>query len=156
MTLTSALFANVVPIVTAIILLLVAIENLRDLKIRNGFIVALVCLFVLHVTLANEWSGAWRNLVLAVVAFAILFPLYSLGWFGGGLLKLLTVAFLWSGERYAIPFILLALSFAGLHFVLARLGLARFHYSGSTSNLPVGAPIAGALIAIFVIRWTGY
>jgi len=156
-TLTSGFFANAVLVVAAIILLLVAIENLRELKIRNAFIVALICLFALYVALAGEWREAWRNLMLAIVAFIILLPFYRpLGWFGGGLLKLLTVGFLWSGERYAISFIVLALIFCGLSYLLARLGLLRVHHQGEATYLAFGAPIAVALIAIFIMRWTGY
>ncbi len=62
-----------------------------------------------------QWNFAFALLMLAGGAYA-----YSLQQIGGGDLKLLAVAFLWTGPWFAAPFVILLLIFTGAYYVAAR------------------------------------
>ena len=63
-----------------------------------------------------QWNFAFALLMLAGGAYA-----YSLQQIGGGDLKLLAVAFLWTGPWFAAPFVILLLIFTGAYYVAAKI-----------------------------------
>jgi Flp pilus assembly protein protease CpaA len=52
--------------------------------------------------------------------FVVLVMFYSTGWMGGGDVKILAVAFLWTSLFGALPFAILLAMFSGLHSIAAK------------------------------------
>src|SRR5712692_3476485 len=93
--------ANIVLVVTAAVLFYVAVTDLKHFKIRNEVILLLIGLMVLYMLTSGRWVNAAWNLGLAALVFGFLVYFYSRGWMGGGDVKILTVAFLWTGVECA-------------------------------------------------------
>src|SRR5271166_3457287 len=84
--------------------------------------------------------------MLAVGTYA-----YSLQHIGGGDLKLLTVAFLWTGPWLAAPFVILLLIFVLIYYLAARLGFAAARPTSAGLRIPLAPSLAGALIGVFAV-----
>jgi hypothetical protein len=67
----------------------------------------------------------------------------------GGDVKILGVAFLWTGLSAALPFAILLLLFSALHSLVAKLGWVK---SEQTETGPFAPSVAGALIGVFMLR----
>jgi prepilin peptidase CpaA len=145
--------AEMVLIFTAAILVYIAFTDLKEFKIRNEPIILLVGLFFIHAVLSGRWVSIYWNIGIALCVFVILLIHYSWKMMGGGDVKLLTVAFLWVGVSYALPFAVLLLAFAVVHLIALRFGWARFQQSGPRKQMPFGPSIAGALIGVFVVAF---
>ena len=145
--------ADIVLVITAAVLFYVAVTDLKHYRIRNELILLLIGLFVLHLVLSGRWVNAAWNLGLAALVFAFLVFFYSRHWVGGGDVKILTVAFLWTGVDCALAFALLLLVFAWLHVVAARFGLVQSPPSedGSGRRIAFAPSVAAALIAVFML-----
>jgi prepilin peptidase CpaA len=121
---------NVYPIIslwilvlTAVTLFWAALTDLMEFKVRNELIVILACLYVVHAFFSGAWIGMQWNLAFALLMLVGGAYVYSLHHIGGGDLKLLTVAFLWTGPWLAPPFIVLLLVFTLIYYAAAKLGL---------------------------------
>jgi prepilin peptidase CpaA len=144
--------ANVVLVVTAAVLFYVAITDLKHYKIRNELILVLIGLFLVHTLFSGRWVNAAWSLGLAAFVLVFLVYFYSRHWMGGGDIKLLTVAFLWTGVECALVFAILLLVFASLHTIAARLGWAESQADGDRRARIAFAPsVAAALIAVFML-----
>ena len=156
MTGTQQFLSHIVLLITATTLFYVAIKDLQEFKIRNEIVIALACLYGIYAFLSGEWTTAYWNVGLALIMFVFLLFFYARGWLGGGDVKILTVGFLWAGERYAMVFAILLLVFACIHVGAARIGwVASRHLRGRTV-LAFAPSVAGALIGVFVLKWSGY
>ena len=149
----NANLADVVVIVTTAVLFYAAVGDLKHYQIGNELIVLLIGLFVLHTLFSDRWGIAVWNLGLAAGVFAFLLVFYSRQWMGGGDVKLLAVAFLWTGIKCALVFVILLLIFASLHTVAARLGWAQSQKTDNDDRQRVAfAPsVAAALIVTFLM-----
>ena len=147
--------SQVVIIITATILFYVAINDLREYKIRNELVITIGCLFGIYTFLSGEWVDAGWNVGLALLMFVILLVFYAQNWLGGGDVKILTVGFLWVGQRYAFPFALLLVFFSFLHVQAIWFGLLGAREVGGRTRLAYAPSVAGALIGVFVLRWSG-
>jgi prepilin peptidase CpaA len=76
---------------------------------------------------------------------------YAVNKMGGGDIKLLAVAFLWTGPWAVLPFALLLLVFIGVHYLAARLGWAAAEKSPAGLRIPLAPSVAGALIGTFAL-----
>jgi prepilin peptidase CpaA len=137
-------------IITAAVLFYIALTDLKEFKIRNELIIVLVGLFFFHAVMSGRWVSIYWNIAVAAIVFAIMLFHYSQKMMGGGDVKLLTVAFLWVGVTYALPFTLLLLAFAVVHAIVAWLGWANVQQTGRRKRIPFAPSIAGALIGTFV------
>ena len=146
-------FAAVILVVTAAILFYAAWTDFKSYTIRNDVILVLVVLFFAHTLVSGRWSSIPWNVGLATIVFAVLVCFYSLNLVGGGDVKLLTVALLWSGIDCALPFAVLLLVFVTLHSLAARLGWAGSQRlpDDDRKRIPVTPSIAAALVGIFVL-----
>jgi len=146
-------FAAVVLVVTVAVLLYAAFIDLKHYKISNELILLLIGLFVLHAFLSDRWTDVAWNVGLAAGVFLFLIYFYSRHWVGGGDIKLLPVAFLWTGIECAFLFVLLLLLFVSLHTVAARVGWVESQQddNGSRQRIPFAPAIAAALIAIILL-----
>src|SRR5438477_10980176 len=111
---TSALLATVAAISYA------AFIDLKHYRIGNELILLLVGLFFLYSLASDRWTAAAWHLALAVGILLLLIYPYVHHWMGGGDVKILTVAFLWTGIECALPFVILLLLFVSLHTIAAR------------------------------------
>jgi prepilin peptidase CpaA len=138
---------------TASILFYAAFADLKNFKIRNELVIVLGLLFFVYAGLAGQWTRIPWNIGLAFLVLAVLLPFYSRGHVGGGDVKLLTVAFLWTGIDCAFAFSLLLLVFAMLHVRAAKFGLANAEGRGGEGRMriPFAPSIAAALIGVFVL-----
>jgi prepilin peptidase CpaA len=139
-------------VATAAVLFYAAFADLRRFTIANEVIVALVLLFVLHTVISDRWSELPLNVTFAAVIFAFLAWFYALGWMGGGDVKILTVALLWTGIHCALVFAILLLIFSCLHAaaITFRGTVAPFEESGGRTRIAFAPSVAAALIGVFM------
>jgi len=108
---------------------------------------------VLHALLAGHWADLKWDVAFAALMFAILLAFYSLGWMGGGDVKILAVAFLWTGLSFALPFALLLSVFSLLHGLAAKFRWVKSQPTeGGRMRIPFAPSVAGALICTFILR----
>src|SRR5207248_9863364 len=127
--------------------------DFREYKIRNELIVALAGLFVLYTVLTGHWADLRWDVLFAASMFAVMLVFYSLGWMGGGDVKILAVAFLWTGLSGALPFAILLAVFSAAHAFAGKLGWAASQVSESgRRRIPFAPSVAAALIGTFMLR----
>ena len=151
---TSNLFASeMVLILTAAVLFYVAYNDFRHYKIRNELILVLAGLFFVHAFVSGRWVSVHWNVACSLLMFMVMLVLYSRRLMGGGDVKLLGVAFLWTGVDCALPFAVLLLLFAGIHAIAARLGWADVQVmdNDTRKRIPFAPSIAAALIGVFML-----
>src|SRR5262245_11648474 len=146
-------FATVVLLVTVVALFYAAFTDLKHYKISNELILLLIGLFALHAVLSGRWTNMVWNLGLAAGVFVFLIHFYSRQWMGGGDIKILAVAFLWTGIECALPFVLLLLLFASLHTVVVKFGWMESQQDDNDSRerIPFAPSIAAALMATILL-----
>jgi prepilin peptidase CpaA len=138
-------------VATAVTLFWVALTDLREFKVRNELIVILACLYVVHALFSGAWVFMQWNVAFALLMFAAGAYAYSLQQIGGGDLKLLTVAFLWTGPWLAAPFVVLLLILTLIYYLAARLGLAAARRTSAGLRIPLAPSLAGALIGVIAL-----
>jgi prepilin peptidase CpaA len=136
---------------TAVTLFWVALTDLREFKVRNEFVAILAGLFVAHALSSGAWVSMQWNFAFALLMLAAGAYAYSLQQIGGGDLKLLAVAFLWTGPWFAAPFVVLLLIFTGAYYVAARFGFAAAKETAAGLRIPLAPPLAGALIGALAL-----
>src|SRR5262245_42108598 len=142
--------SHVVLVVTAGLLLYVAANDLREFKVRNELIIILAGLFFIHAGLSGRWVTLHWNVGFAAVMFACMLWAYAQNLMGGGDLKLMTVAFLWSGIHCALPFLVILTVCALLHTLAAKLGWVRAQHVNGRIRVPFAPSVAAGLIGIFM------
>ena len=136
-------------VATAAILLWVAVNDFRSFKIPNNVILVLVALFCLYVPVSGRWAVLHWHVGFAAVMFLLLLVCYAQNWVGGGDVKLLTVAYLWTGPHCALVFSLLMLAFALLHIVLVHFEWVQAQRIEGRNKVAFAPAIAGGLIGVF-------
>jgi prepilin peptidase CpaA len=140
-------------VITSALLFKAALTDLREYKIRNEMILALIVLFVLYIAVTGRWADLKWDVLFAALMFVVLLIFYSWGWLGGGDVKILAVAFLWTGSSGALVFAILLSFFSGVHTLAARLGWAKSRVTASgRRGIPFGPSVAAALICTFMLR----
>jgi prepilin peptidase CpaA len=138
-------------VLTAATLFYVAFTDLKQFTIRNELILVLAGLFLVHAILSGRWTDLPWNVAFAALMFIIMLYSYSQNWMGGGDLKLLAVAFLWTGPFNALPFAVLLAAFAGVHAALVKFNWASAQRVNGSVRIPFAPSIAGALIVLFAL-----
>jgi prepilin peptidase CpaA len=136
---------------TSVTLFWIALTDLREFKIRNELVVVLAGLYFLHAVVSGRWAFMQWNVAFALLMLAATAYAYSLQQMGGGDLKLLAVAFLWTGPWSALPFVVLLLMFVGVHYLAARLGWASALKTAAGVRIPLAPSVAGALIGTLAL-----
>jgi len=138
-------------VVTAALLAYMAFHDLREFKIRNRLVLVLVGLFFLHAALSGRWVVLHWNLAFAAGMGMLLLIGYAFRLLGGGDVKLLSVAFLWSGFRCAVPFLLVITAVSMAMIVAAHFGWMPAKRENKRLRVPFAPAIAIGLIAIFLM-----
>jgi Flp pilus assembly protein protease CpaA len=136
---------------TAVTLFWVALTDLREFKIRNELIAILAGLYLAHALCSGAWVSMQWNFAFALLMLAAGTYAYSLQPIGGGDLKPLAVAFLWTGPWFAAPFVFLLLIFTGAYYIAARLGYAAAKETAAGLRSPLATSLAGALIGALAL-----
>jgi prepilin peptidase CpaA len=134
---------------TAALLAYMAFHDLREFKIRNTLVLVLAALFFVHAALSGRWVVLHWNLAFAAGMGVLLLIGYAFRLLGGGDVKLLTVAFLWTGLRCAVPFLLVVTAASMLMIVAAHFGWMPAKRVNGRLRVPFAPAIAIGLIAIF-------
>lgn len=125
------------------ILLYIIIDDLRNYKIRNQAIGALIGLFILQTVMDGDYRASGLQILIALSLFLILLIPYSRGLLGGGDVKLLGAAFLWLGESERMVFAVLFYFLTLIYILAVKCGLAPSR--GKTAVIiPFAPSIAGA------------
>jgi prepilin peptidase CpaA len=149
----SAVWGYFVLVAASALLLQAAWTDLNEYKIRNELILVLAALFVLYTVLTARWADLKWDVLFAALMFVVMLAFYSIGWLGGGDVKILTVAFLWTGSSGALPFAILLSFFSGVHALAARLGWVESRVTSSgRRGIPFAPSVAAALICTFMLR----
>lgn len=155
-------------VVFCLIFLACALTDFWLLRIPNALVAALAVLFVAAALLWPDRIRWLQHVTVAAVVFALGAGLFYWGKFGGGDVKLLTVATLWTGMA-ALPSFLIMLGIAAIILVLlyqrARMPMqaAAMYIEGATggrvaaprsldvaTHIPYGIVIAAA--ALFAVK----
>ncbi len=101
----------------------------------------------------SYWADLKWDLAFAALMFGVLLACYGLGGMGGGDVKILAVAFLWTGLSGALPFAILLALLSGAHGIAAKLGWVKSQVTASgRRRIPFAPSVAGALICTFMLR----
>lgn len=145
------LVSELLLMVTSATLFWTALTDFKHYKIRNEVVLALAGLFVIYSLVSGRWVTMQWNFGFAALALAFMLYAYSQDQIGGGDLKLLTVAFLWTGPFCALPFAILLLIFIGVHYVAARFEWVAVQVSARGRRIPLAPSVAAALIGVFAL-----
>ena len=110
----------------------------------------------MHALLSGRWVELHWNLGLAALAFAFMVYWYGQGLMGGGDLKLMTVALLWSGVRCAVPLLIIIVVVALIHALAAKRGYVAAQTVNGRMRIPFAPAIAAGLIGIFLLGCVSY
>jgi prepilin peptidase CpaA len=144
--------AYLVLVITAAVLFYTAATDLRAYKIPNEIVIALAALFFVHAALSGRWTELHWNLGFAAILSALMLFAYAQRLMGGGDLKLLAVAFLWTGPWCVLPFLVILLLFAAAHALAAKFDWVQCQRTADGRMKLAFAPsIAAGLIGIFML-----
>jgi prepilin peptidase CpaA len=136
---------------TSVVLFWMALTDFREFKIRNEMVLAVAGLYVLYAIVSGRWVAMPWNVGFALLMGAVMLYSYSRQHMGGGDVKLLTVAYLWTGPFCAASFAILLLLFMGMHYAAARFGWVAMKPSPQGGRIPLAPSIAAALIGTFAL-----
>ena len=143
--------SQVVLIVTAGLLFYVALTDLKTFRIRNEIVGLLAGLFLLYSVLSGEWVLLPGRIGFAAAMFIILLLAYGRGALGGGDVKMLTVAFMWTGGENALLFAVSLLGFSLIHIIAAKLKWVRSTAKDGRPRIAYAPSIAGALVVTLMV-----
>ena len=138
-------------LLTSATLFWVALTDFRNFKIRNEAVLLLAGLYFLYAAASGRWASIPWNVGFAILTLGGMTYIYAVNKMGGGDIKLLAVAFLWTGPWSVLPFALLLPVFIGIHYLAARFGWAAVEKSPAGLRIPLAPSVAGALIGTFAL-----
>lgn len=134
------------------LLFYIGLTDLRTFKIHNLSLGLLLLLYALYAAAARSLYDIISDIILCAVVFAVLIWVYSKGAVGGGDVKLLPIACLWTGTHCAILFSLLLLAFILIHLAAVKVGWANVRHRGIRSAIPYSPSICGAVVLTILIN----
>ena len=142
--------AELLAIAAAACLACAAVHDVRRFEIADGWSLGLAVLGFAH---ALAGPATWGPLVAPPLVFAAGLVLFARGWMGGGDVKLLTAASVWTGVG-GLPALLLATALAGGGLALAAIAVRALPLADGPRVLERGAPLPyGVAIAIGAGWW---
>jgi prepilin peptidase CpaA len=128
------------------ILVLVVIDDLRNFRIRNQVVLALLVLFGVFYMVNGDLAAFTSHLLFGLAMFALCLVMYRFGMMGGGDVKLLAVAFLWMGIENATVFAMLLGMLAMGYAAGASFHLLPYRTDNGRVKVPYGPTISLAWI----------
>ena len=144
------------------LMVVAAFTDLLSMTIPNWLIIALAAGFFIAAALIGlGWADISVHIAVAIGAFALSLAMFSLGWIGGGDVKLFVATSLWVGPQWIVAYslyasvfgmilalILLFLRAVRLPSMLMSQGwLVRLH--NPEEGIPYGIALAGAGLLIY-------
>ena len=150
----SSYLSNAALVATFAILLYAAFMDVKNYRIPNSLVISVGLLFFLHAGLAGRWIDVPGHVGLAILVFAFLLLFYARNWVGGGDVKMLTAAYLWTGIQSALVFSILLCLFATFHILATRFGVVKpgFVDEDGRRRIPFAPSIAASLIGVFALN----
>ncbi len=105
------------------ILCFAAVSDYRSLRIPNWISIALMALFAVDLTLGDVHRPILQHISVAAAVLAGGLVFYSMGWFAGGDVKLLSSVALWAGPEQVVELLVFTALLGGalaLLILLAR------------------------------------
>lgn len=150
-------------IAAAIAVLAAALYDVREFRIPNECSLLLLALYPLHLWTSPQAIGIDMSVLVGAAVFAGAFLIHSLGRFGGGDVKLLTVLALWAGPVLVWDFIAVTALAGGIMAVIYTtryrmllawafdaVGGVRIRNTLLAEQLPYGLAIAAGGIAVLI------
>ena len=139
------MLAQIMLATLALMLLYAAATDLRARIIGNGLNLAIALLAPLYwwASGLEPWPGMAVQLALAACVFAMFAFIFSMGWMGGGDVKLLTALALWLPLAAVIK-LLIAMALLGGVLTLLVVAVHRLRKLQSNPEVPYGVAIACA------------
>lgn len=138
-------------LLTSATLFWVALTDFRNFRIRNEAVLVIAGLYFLFASVSGHWASVHLNVGFAVLMLAAMLYVYVTEKMGGGDIKLLAVAFLWTGPWAVLPFSILLVVFLGIHYIAVRRGWATAAKSPAGPRIPLAPSVAAALIGTFAL-----
>lgn len=140
--------------VYALILALAAIQDFRTMRISNSYSIVLLAVALGHALAIPGPAPFWHHLASFAIVFAGGALLFSLGWLGGGDVKLFAAAAAWFGLADLAWFVAATLM-TGALLAVVMLGGRLVLSSGKSlrtlkanRSVPYGAAIAASAIIL--------
>jgi len=112
---TALLFAHLVTLALFMgLLLAAAMGDVKTYRIPNAYSLGLLALYPLYALTAPQSVSPLLSLGVMAAVFALGFTIYAFNAIGGGDVKLLTVAALFAGPRFAVEFLAVTALAGGL------------------------------------------
>jgi prepilin peptidase CpaA len=136
---------------TTTLLAYMGLKDSRTFRIHNRSVLFLAVLFLLYAGISGQWATLAWNVAFATLMFGILLLPYRYDAIGGGDIKMLTVAFLWTGLHCALLFSLLLFGFGVLSITAVKLGLVDAPIKNGRTRIAYGPTISAALIVTILL-----
>jgi prepilin peptidase CpaA len=143
--------SHLVLVIAAGLLFYAAATDLRAFRIPNEAVLVLAALFFVHAGLSGRWIELHWHLAFAAIASLVMLGCYAQGLMGGGDLKLMAVAFLWTGIKCVLPFLVIMVVFALLQAGAAKMGWVQAQTVEGRMKIALAPSIAAGLIGIFML-----
>ena len=150
----NGVFAQILMIVLAVLLVVAAVIDVRTFTISNRLNLAVALLAPLYwlSTSLPLWPGVGIQLAAGAGVFALLAGAFYAGMMGGGDVKLAAALALWFQPASIIKFLVL-MSLAGGVLTLGILALHRLKRREGRPEIPYGVAIAFGGLAILAQRF---
>ena len=135
-----------------VVLTVIALEDLRRFRIRNGFVGLLFALSLGHLV-GSPLPVIAAHMAAALLALAVLSVVFAVNGIGGGDVKLMVVALFWIGPEGLSAFAVFLLAFALLSCGAAAAGAMPSRQSAGRTKIPFGPSVAGAWTAVIAAEW---
>lgn len=158
----SVLFYNFTLSLAGIIMIIAAFNDVRELRIPNATVLALLLLFPVFV-FASPSSVPWiQHLGVFAIMLVCGYGLYAMKWVGAGDIKLIAACGLWAGPHYWGHFLFIMTLTGGiLGLTLAVIAILRRQFSKNKeeeqpsiakAKVPYGVAIAvGGICALALL-----
>lgn len=135
------------------VLIWVLVEDLRNYRIRNTAVLALLACFVVDCAVRDRITLLASHTILAGSVFAFAAGAFALRMMGGGDAKLLSAAVLWVGPEGAVLFASLLFVATVAYVAGAWAGLTPSRRIGGRLAIPFGPSIASAWLGFIGFAW---
>lgn len=139
----SMIVANTAVMAFAVLMAWAAWRDVASYTVPNWISAALIGLWILAAPFLDlGWQGAGLSVAAFAIALAVGFGVWSMGWLGGGDVKILAAGALWFGWPDALTFVLYATLIGG-GLSLLLLGLRHLvPLTRLPSSFVTGTPLA--------------